>query len=1213
MNLPRLHPWIVAVALLLIGVTGMTGWLTSHLGLVQWQPTFAGMVFNTALCFAAIGIVFFLSTPLSRRRRALREAIAGAVILLALLVLAQYVFDIDLGIDWYTEHAWLDDGHPAPGRMAVGACFAFILSGTAFILLARKPSRVQAVAIHLCTLGVLLTGVIGLVGYSLRIDLIYPGLRWPRMSVQESLGVMLIAAGMWALWYRLPCRARYPFREDEKIAFIGAVILTTISLTIGMVGVSVQVATLQQSLSDRLLPMLENRYTLIRSSLQYGTERAESIVRHTSITHLTTQLIAHPGSTEALAQMKQVGQQILRSDFTGAVLVDVDGRQLWSVGHIIAHPAVHADIESGTSSLLWDDGYYLDVRVRLYEDSVWIGTLLVEQPVQQLTQSFFNVKHIGETGELGMCVDDSLPKLSCFPESRNQQPYGAMRSGPDGKLTAMSRAVAGIDGTFEGFDYRGHMIVAAYRSLAPGLGIAVKQDTAELFAPIRREMMWVLPLLALFIGLGALALGWMVKPIAKRLLQSEKEAKEREEQTRAVLDNIAEGIITLDEDGTILSFSGGASAIFGYRPEEVIGANIQILRPSGMRMRREANIRRYLQSAAQRKTSELPAQRKDGSRFLMEFAINELLLDERRLHVVIVRDITERKEAEEALFTEKERLHVTLSSIGDAVITTDTEGRVTYLNPVAEEMTGWTNSFALGRKLDDVFFIVEEQTGEPAANPVESVIRREMPLERPECTVLVRSDGMRFSIEDTASPIRDRDGKALGVVLVFHDVTQARKMAVQLRYQATHDGLTGLINRTELERRLQHLLNSERAENRQHSLLFLDLDRFKVVNDTCGHVAGDELLRQLSNLLRNSLRQSDTMARLGGDEFAVLLDCCAAAPALDVAESLRRIVSDFRFVWQEKTFPVGVSIGAVTFDEGNATVADVFRMADAACYVAKDKGRNRIQAYSPDDDMLARLHGEVGWLDRIRKALDEDRFVLYAQRIAPLRQGSAVEEHDHFELLLRMVEDGKVVPPMAFIPAAERYGLMPAVDRWVIRNAFSSYMKRAALGHSQGTFAINLSGASISDEHFLEFVLTQFAQHNVPPQTVCFEITETSAIANLNHAAALIQKLKAIGCRFSLDDFGSGMSSFAYLKHLPVDFLKIDGSFVKDMVEDPIDLAMVQSINNIGHVMGIQTIAEFVENDAILDALRKVGVDFAQGYGVAKPVPLESIALEPVR
>ncbi|MDQ3186031.1 MAG: EAL domain-containing protein [Pseudomonadota bacterium] len=557
-------------------------------------------------------------------------------------------------------------------------------------------------------------------------------------------------------------------------------------------------------------------------------------------------------------------------------------------------------------------------------------------------------------------------------------------------------------------------------------------------------------------------------------------------------------------------------------------------------------------------------------------------------------------EAVALLAKEKEYLRITLSCIGDAVITTDISGKVTYLNPVAETMTGWISQQAVGLPLPDVFHIVNLQTNEVAPSPVDRVLHDEQPAGLALHTHLIHRNGKHFPIEDSAAPIRDQSGKIVGVVLVFHDVTLAKKMAMQMTYHASHDALTGLINRREFERRLEQTLQMGKEHSTEHTLLYFDLDQFKIVNDTCGHLAGDQLLKQLTSLLQAKLRKNDTLARLGGDEFGLLLEDCSTEPALRVAELMKQTVREFHFVWQNKVFPLGVSIGLVTFADGEETLADILRMADAACYLAKDKGRNRIQVYTAEDLGLAQRRGEMGWAWRIQEALEEHRFVLYSQKI--LRLANSAEDGDYYEILLRMKDEaGMVIPPMAFIPAAERYGLMPQLDRWVIKTAFAQQKERHPLGNPAGTCAINLSAASISDDNFYEFVVEQLHLHKVPPGEICFEITETSAIANLRQAIGFIRKMKELGCRFSLDDFGSGMSSFTYLKHLPVDYLKIDGEFIKDMMEDPIDRAMVEAINSIGHVMNIETIAEFVENDAILEELRRIGVDYAQGYGIEKP------------
>lgn len=432
----------------------------------------------------------------------------------------------------------------------------------------------------------------------------------------------------------------------------------------------------------------------------------------------------------------------------------------------------------------------------------------------------------------------------------------------------------------------------------------------------------------------------------------------------------------------------------------------------------------------------------------------------------------------------------------------------------------------------------------------------------------------------------------------------------RLSYQASHDALTGLVNRREFEHRLEKALSSARTEGRVHALCYLDLDQFKIVNDTCGHVAGDELLRQLTVLLQSKVRDTDTLARLGGDEFGVLLVNCPLGQAQIIADLFRRTVKDFHFRWQDKPFTIGVSIGLVPITPDCTTLHDVLSNADTACYAAKDLGRNRVHVYRIEDSELVRRQGEMNWVARITHAIEENRFRLYYQTIMPLLDKAG--EGLHFEILLRMMDDnGEIIPPMAFIPAAERYNLMPSIDRWVVSSAFGLYWKLfpGDLQQERHTCTVNLSGPSLCDDYFLEFIQRQFALYQVPHDHICFEITETAAITNLTRAMEFIRELRAKGCRFSLDDFGSGLSSFTYLKNMAVDYLKIDGSFVRDMVDDPMDYAMVGAINHVGHVMGLKTIAECVESEMVREKLCEMGVDFVQDYGVEPPRPLEDLVV----
>ncbi|HTX04975.1 MAG TPA: EAL domain-containing protein [Steroidobacteraceae bacterium] len=565
--------------------------------------------------------------------------------------------------------------------------------------------------------------------------------------------------------------------------------------------------------------------------------------------------------------------------------------------------------------------------------------------------------------------------------------------------------------------------------------------------------------------------------------------------------------------------------------------------------------------------------------------------------------VTRVRQTANALFHQKELAEVTIRSIGDAVITTDSLGRVEYINPAAEQMTGWRNSEAKGLLLERVFEVVNGVTLEPQTNPIATCLRENRVISLDNNTVLVRRDGVRRYIEDSAAPIRDPAGELVGGVLVFYDATEVHQASHLISYRATHDALTGLINRREFEHRLAALLAPGRGDSSRHALLFLDLDQFMVVNESCGHLAGDHLLREVSRILQEQTSGSDALARLGGDEFGLIVHGCTLDEAREIAESSRAAVANYRFDWQGTYFQPRLSVGLVPFGLDAGAPAALLSQAEAACHVAKEKGRDRVQVYDASDRDIGLRSGAMGWISRLNEALLQDRLTLYCQPIVPV----AGRRRRHGEVLVRLLDaEGRVILPADFIPRAERYGLMPRLDRWVVRKTLAALGALYAQGRGEaaGVLAINLSGATLSDHSLPQFVRQELRTHAVPPSALCFEITETAAISSLPEASALINSLRRLGCAFSLDDFGRGMSSFMYLKQLPVDYLKIDGEFVRNMKDDPVSRAMVRAIHALGQAMGIATVAECVENPGVRGQLEALGIDYIQGLEVGPPQPL---------
>jgi diguanylate cyclase (GGDEF)-like protein/PAS domain S-box-containing protein len=587
--------------------------------------------------------------------------------------------------------------------------------------------------------------------------------------------------------------------------------------------------------------------------------------------------------------------------------------------------------------------------------------------------------------------------------------------------------------------------------------------------------------------------------------------------------------------------------------------------------------------------------------FLVKGEVNSVILER------AIRYSIGQKKMEEELYNEKERAIVTLDSIGDAVITTDIYGRVMYLNRTAQGFTGWSQTEVSHSQLEDLFKVIDENTGKPLPNLIATMLAGRENFDLPQQALLVNRSGKKFAVEGRVSPICNRENHLIGIVIVFRDVTANREMSRKISYQANHDPLTGLINRINFEQQLNEAIAETKRLNTQHALFFLDLDHFKIVNDTCGHIIGDQLLKEITVLIRDKIRKTDIFARMGGDEFAVLLPNCPLAKAGEIAGLICEAAAGYRFIWKNHHFAVGISIGINLISAANSDPDIIMANADEACYIAKNNGGNGYHIYQWDNNRPAEREIQRQWILNLNHAFSDDLFRLFFQPIIPV---NSQNQTIHYELLLRLLDqEGRLLYPSHFLPAANRYKLMSAIDRWVISRFFAFYREVISNNPTIAAFVcnINLSGSFLSEENSLKYLEDQIMRNHLPPQQICFEITETNAIDNFNQVIGFVERLKKLGCRFALDDFGNGLATFTYLKKLPVDFVKIDGSFVRNILTNSVDCAMVDSINQIAHLMNIRTVAEFVENEGILRKIKSLGVDFAQGYWIDKPQPLDNL------
>ena len=664
------------------------------------------------------------------------------------------------------------------------------------------------------------------------------------------------------------------------------------------------------------------------------------------------------------------------------------------------------------------------------------------------------------------------------------------------------------------------------------------------------------------------------------------------------------GLISIDEQDTIVQLNATAAAMLNLDENDSLGTPLSLIFEHSEIIKLH-HIINTCEDDAEDIFPELKFIGHDESiKYFRASAFIEDNDEPARTNIVL-QDITQTAITENKLEQEKQRNRITLKLLKDGVIATDINCKIESMNPVAEGLTGWPSYEAKGNHIDNILKLIDANTRERITNLGKECIETAKPIESKKNLILLDRFNNEHPIELSVTPSSSLNLESGGLVLIFKDASETKRLTQEISHQASHDSLTGLLNRQEFEFRLETAISSAATHDVEHVLCYLDLNQFKIINAQAGHTAGDIILKQAADHMKKHMRSIDVFARLGGDEFALLLVNTTVDQAKLIAQELINTIRNSTFKWRDQHFEIGISVGMITIDKNSQDPAHMLTRAELACFTAKDHGRNKLHIYRQEDDELTRRHTEMMRAAGVTGALQEDRFKIYCQPIVALSPEK--NESLHYELLIRLTDpQGDLIMPGSFIPAAERYGLMTSLDRWMISTAFRSY--NDIFGNDSGVqIAINLSGNSLNDDSLLDFINGEIAKTKIEPCNVCFEITETAAISNLDQVSQLILELKRIGCRFALDDFGSGLSSFTYLKNLPVDYLKIDGSFVHDMIDDTIDHAMVEAINQVGHIMGIGTIAECAESEEVVEMLRELGVDYAQGYAMGSPVPLERL------
>lgn len=1172
---------LVGSLLAFVGISVVTGWFGYAAYTVNIMPNHVNMVFNTALCFFLIGMIFLIAGQYPASLKPMSLIAGPFIFFLALATLSQSIFKYSLGLDQLFMHAWLFDQNPYPGRMADNTSLTFMLASLALMLLSFAQKRWLAIIVQVLIFFVMLIGVSGVIGYLLNIEFLYGWYGYSHMAIHTTVCFCLLGVGLWMLWQGSDENQEfYKESDDKKILVLTLIILFSIALISGLLGFAITSKQNKANTENFMQQLLQSKVNILQDAVRDAVVEMSSVMNNPVI----RQIITHPDMSNS--SVPGANDVLLSTHFSAIKVVDDKNRVLYTRGEFTDSPEMVSELKLPyKTDLIWKDGFKLRLSTELYDGNKSAGTLFLEWPLESFNSAFLGKEEGGKHQAFFVCKLNDTKQVACFPSLPNSQSMQSLLSFSG--LEAIKKMMADSQpGVVPGVDFLNKNIVVAYAPvLLLKLSLVVKANTDVTYSTLRQQLRLVIPILLFIVVIGAALLYWRVLPLVQKVMRAKKQASLMNERLASIMDHIAEGVITIDENGVIEECNPKAAEIFGYSYNELIGKNLKMLMPHISRAQSQQGV-----------VVELPGLHKDGHFISMEVTINEVRLGDRHLFVGIMRDISEQHAAQANLLESENRFRSAFDSAAIGMALVSFEGRWMQVNSSLCEILGYSEDELLKKNFQEMIISQDLKKGlDKRRELLENTIKYFQLEERYH-----HKSGRILWLLISHSLIRSAKDEPLYFIVQIQDITQQKISEEQLSYQAYYDSLTGLENRNQLEHNLARLMESAKRNRQSFAVFFLDLDRFKFINDTFGHDAGDCVLKTIANRLTNLTRKSDIVARLGGDEFVlVLTELYNLEAAASFAESLITVLQE-PIQLKENEFFVSASIGISFYPADGSDYNSLIKNADLALYQAKAKGRNNYQFCTPE--MNREFQKRVMLEQALYDALMNNEFNLHFQPQFDVVQNRVVGVEALLRWQSRRYGD---ISPIKIISIAEETGLIIPLGEWV----FSTACKHMKVFHDHGfsnlKLAVNMTARQFMHEQLVIRIMDSFAEVGLDLQVLKLEVQESLIIQAFEEGMGRLISLKQHGIEIIAEDFGAGFSSIRSLKDNIVDYIKIDRSLIQNITLQPSDASMIIAIIGLAKNMGVKIIAEGVELKEQYDFLVNNGCNEIQGYYVSHPLSAE--------